>query len=97
MIHWANLLQHLGYFVLGLSLGLVPPTVFAFANQDAGIAPLCQSLAIALVMGGCLLLFFRQPPRELSRREGILLQGIDGARVRNCEVSGWEVTCFCGT
>ena len=73
MIHWANLLQHLGYFVLGLSLGLVPPTVFAFANQDAGIAPLCQSLAIALVMGGCLLLFFRQPPRELSRREGILL------------------------
>ena len=73
MIHWAKLLQLLGYFVLGLSVGLLATVVFAFASQDGGIAPLCQSLAIALAIGSALLLLYRRHAQELSRREGILL------------------------
>ncbi len=73
MIHWVNLLQLLGYFILGLSSGLLATALFSLFSKDSGLLPLSFSLAFALLLGGTLALAFRRPPQELNRREGILL------------------------
>ena len=73
MIHWANLLQLLGYFILGLSSSLLATALFSLFSKDSGLLPLSFSLAFALLLGGTLVLASRRPPQELNRREGILL------------------------
>ena len=73
MIRWSNLLHLLGFFTLGLSVGLLTCVCFALANGDEGLTPLAASLAVGVIAGVLLILVFRLHFRALSRREGLLL------------------------
>ena len=73
MIRWSNLLHLLGFFTLGLSVGLLGCVCFALANGDEGLTPLAASLAVGVIAGVLLILVFRLHFRALSRREGLLL------------------------
>ena len=73
MIHWRNILQIAGFFVLALAASLGMVTLFALFNDDAGFDSLVLATLIAVGLGGFLCLAFRCPPRQISNREGILL------------------------
>lgn len=73
MIHWRNVLQIAGYFVLALAVSLGMVTLFALFNDDAGFDSLLLATLIATGTGGFLCLAFRSPPLQISTREGILL------------------------
>ena len=85
MIRWSNLLHLLGFFTLGLSVGLLGCVCFALANGDEGLTPLAASLAIGVIAGVLLILVFRLHFRALSRREGLLLV-----------VATWLIAAFLG-
>ncbi len=73
MIHWANLLQLLGYFVLALALAIAVALGVALFGMDAGVVPLTLACAICLAVGGALAYFFRSQPVSFNNRDGILL------------------------
>lgn len=73
MIRWPNVLQILGYFILGLALSLLFPTLFSLIVADEGQMALVTTALCAFALGGAAVLGFRRPRLELSHREGILL------------------------
>lgn len=73
MIHWSNILQILGIFILILSATIGLVALFALLRDE----PVFSSLALACVMtlgiGAFLALYYRTSIREFNRRDGIIL------------------------
>ena len=73
MIHWRNVLQVLGFFVLGLALALGVVALTAFIIGDEGFPPLAAATILVVVVGVTFAVASRPPRHEFSHREGILL------------------------
>ena len=73
MIHWPNVLQVLGVFVLVLAANMGLVTIFALLRDDPEASAFILASSMALAIGAFLSLYFRPTPREFSRREGLLL------------------------
>ncbi|MFQ5877447.1 MAG: TrkH family potassium uptake protein [Acidobacteriota bacterium] len=63
----------LGQFLLGLAGTMLIPLAFGLAAGSGGTTPLAAGAAASAGAGAILMALFRRRPRELSRREGLLL------------------------
>lgn len=73
MIHWANLLRILGFFILAMALTIGAPLGYALWTGDTGIVPLAAAAGVSALLGAALAFGFRREMQEFNNRDGILL------------------------
>lgn len=73
MIRWANILQLVGFLILGLAVCLGISLLIGIIGADGGIPPLMKATGVTAILGTLLTLIFRPESQELSHREATLL------------------------
>ncbi len=73
-MRWAFILEIVGLIILFVGLAMCVPLGFSLAAQDGAAVPLIQSMALNIVIGGGLFLFFRcDQGHAVSHREGMCI------------------------
>ena len=73
-MRWRYILNTLGALVLCFGLTMLVPLAFSFFYQDSSIGPLLISMAVTIIVGGCVFLLFRRTRvTQITQREGMAI------------------------